>query len=298
MSMSYKFDRLVSFGPVLVDLLNHVDRIPPSGEDAYISSSTTMVGGSFNTESAAARLGLRTVLAGTVGTGHFAELIMEALRIEGIEFVGRRLSEIDSGFCFTMVEPNAERSFVTLVGAEEQLTSEQLSLVQLGRTDFLYLSGYHLISEPTAQVVKDWLLRDQANGAAIVFDPASVIEKIDPEFFEIMRSKAFLISCNAREFEFLKPSDSDAAFYLRRDGKNPVTLFQGGVQQLSVDSYPVANPKDTTGAGDVHCGALMAGLSSGLGWQQAIEQANLAAAYSITKTGGAWGPTREIITSL
>jgi sugar/nucleoside kinase (ribokinase family) len=296
--MSYKFDRLVSFGPVLVDLLNHVDRIPPSGEDAYISSSATMVGGSFNTESAAARLGLRTVLAGTVGSGHFADLIMEALRVEGIEFVGRRLSEIDSGFCFTMVEPNAERSFVTLVGAEAQLTKEQLSLVQLDGTDFVYLSGYHLISEPTAQVIKDWLLKDQVNGAAIVFDPASVIEKIDPEFFEIMRSRAFLISCNSREFDFLKPATTDAAFYLRRDGKNPVTLFHGGIQKLSVDAYPVAKPVDTTGAGDVHCGALMAGLASGLGWQQAIEQANRAAAYSITKTGGAWGPTREIITSL
>jgi ribokinase len=257
-----------------------------------------MVGGSFNTESAAARLGLRTVLAGTVGSGHFADLIMEALRVEGIEFVGRRLSEIDSGFCFTMVEPNAERSFVTLVGAEAQLTSEQLSLVQLDGTDFLYLSGYHLISEPTAQVVKDWLLKDQANGAAIVFDPSSVIDKIHPEVFEIMRSKAFLISCNAREFDFLQPAATDAAFYLRRDGKDPVTLFHGGIQKLSVDAYPVAKPVDTTGAGDVHCGALMAGLASGLDWQQAIQQANRAAAYSITKTGGAWGPTREIITSL
>jgi sugar/nucleoside kinase (ribokinase family) len=296
--MSYSFKRLVSFGPVLVDLLNHVDRIPPSGEDAYISSSTTMVGGSFNTESAAARLGLTTVLAGTVGTGHFADLIMEALRTEGIEFAGRRLSEIDSGFCFTMVEPNAERSFVTLVGAEEQLTVEQLSSVQLDESDFLYISGYHLISKTTSQVLRNWLMKDQDNGAAIVFDPSSVIDKIDPEFFEIMRSKAFLISCNAREFEFLKPAVGDTAFFLRRDGKNPVTLFHGSVHQLSVDAYPVANPKDTTGAGDVHCGALMAGLASGLDWQQAIGQANRAAAYSITKTGGAWGPTREIITSL
>lgn len=296
--MSARNDRLVSFGPVLVDLLNHVDRIPPSGGDAYISSSATMVGGSFNTESAAARLGLNTVLAGTVGTGHFADLIMEALAIEGIDFIGRRLSEIDSGFCFTMVEPNAERSFVTLVGAETQLTANQLSSTGLGQNDFVYLSGYHLISEPSAQVIKNWLLDDLANGAAIIFDPSSVIEKIDPEFFEIMRSKAFLISCNAMEFEFWKPAATDAAFYLRRDGKNPVTLLHRGIQQLSVKAHPVAIPKDTTGAGDVHCGALLAGLSKGLGWQSAIEQANLAAAYSITKTGGAWGPTREKLISL
>jgi sugar/nucleoside kinase (ribokinase family) len=296
--MVSRFHRLVSFGPAIVDLVNHVDRIPPSGQDAYISESETMVGGSFNTESAAARLGLDTVFAGTVGTGFYAELVMEALSSEGIKFAGRRVAEMDTGFCFTMVEPNAERTFVTRVGAEGLLTTQQLVSAKTKSTDFVYISGYHLVLEDSAEVLRHWLTNDLGNGAEIVFDPASVVDQINSDLLDLMRSKAFLISCNAREFEIFKPQPNDTARYLRRDGGNHVSLFRSGKMELSVPAHPVDNPKDTTGAGDVHCGALMAGLSLGLGWSESIELANRAAAYSITKTGGAWGPTSEILTSL
>lgn len=296
--MFASFNRLVSYGPSLVDLINHVDRIPPSGGDAYISESRTMAGGSFNTESAAARLGLRTIFAGTVGTGNFADILLSSLRAEGIDFLGRQIADVDTGFCFTMVEPSAERAFVTLVGAESQLTLDQLDSVALSETDFVYLSGYQFVTAESATALKQWLLMDKLNGAAIVFDPASVIDQIDEEYLELMREKSFLISCNAREFDIFKPAVKDKARYLRRDGENPVKLFEAGRQIMSVPAYPVKQAKDTTGAGDVHCGALMAGLSQGQSWQEAIELANRAAAYCVTKTGGSWGPSREILTSL
>ncbi|MEN9714216.1 MAG: hypothetical protein RLZZ164_880 [Actinomycetota bacterium] len=296
--MSSRFTRLVSFGPIVVDLINHVDRLPPSGGDARVSESVTMVGGTFNVESAASRLGLPTVFAGSVGTGFYSDLIMRDLAADNIEFAGRRLTNMDTGFCITLVEPNAERAFVTYTGADAELTLEQLTSIRVLPTDLVYICGYHLVWQNSKQAIIDWVKGDYSNGAAIVFDPSSMIDYIDPEFLDIMREKAFLISSNAREFEFYAPRVTDRALYLRRDGANPVTLFENGDAKLTVDAHPVANPKDTTGAGDVHTGALMAGLAEGLGWRAAIDQANRAAAYSVTRTGGAWGPTREQIASL
>jgi sugar/nucleoside kinase (ribokinase family) len=296
--MTSRFNRLVSFGPIVVDLINHVDRIPPSGGDAKILESVTMVGGTFNVESAAARLGLHTVFAGSVGTGIYSDLVTKALAQDGIEMRGRTLENLDIGLCITLVEPNAERAFATYTGADAQLTLEQLTAVEVGPTDLVYICGYHLVWDGSKKAIMDWVTGDHANGAAIVFDPSSMIDYIDTEFLDVMRDKAFLISSNAREFDFYQPRVTDRALYLRRDGGNPVTLFENGEAKLTVDAHPVASPKDTTGAGDVHTGALMAGLAEGLGWRDAIDLANRAAAYSVTRTGGAWGPSRAQLASL
>lgn len=296
--MSSRFNRLVSFGPIVVDLINHVDRIPPSGGDAKIFESVTMVGGTFNVESAAARLGLHTVFAGTIGTGIYSDIVTKALHDDGVEMRGRILENVDIGLCITLVEPNAERAFATYTAADAQLTIEQLTAVEVGPTDLVYICGYHLVWDGSKQAIIDWVRGDYANGAAIVFDPSSMIDYIDPEFLDLMREKAFIISCNAREYEFYEPRVTDRAVYIKRDGGNPVQMFECGDLKLTVDAHPVANPKDTTGAGDVHTGALMAGLAQGLNWRDAIDLANRAAAYSVTRTGGAWGPTSAQLASL
>jgi len=59
-------------------------------------------------------------------------------------------------------------------------------------------------------------------------------------------------------------------------------------------SVPVqaVKPLDSTGAGDVHMGALIAFLAEGHGWRAALELANRAAAFSVQVRGGASGPTR------
>ncbi|MFM6963798.1 MAG: sugar kinase, partial [Micrococcales bacterium] len=95
--MSSRFNRLVSFGPIVVDLINHVDRMPPSGGDAKILESVTMVGGTFNVESAAARLGLHTVFAGSIGHGIYSDIVTKALQEDGIEMRGRVLENLDVG---------------------------------------------------------------------------------------------------------------------------------------------------------------------------------------------------------
>jgi sugar/nucleoside kinase (ribokinase family) len=50
---------------------------------------------------------------------------------------------------------------------------------------------------------------------------------------------------------------------------------------------------DSTGAGDVHVGALLAGLARGLALPEATLFANRAAAYAVGQRGPAAGPTEK-----
>ena len=50
---------------------------------------------------------------------------------------------------------------------------------------------------------------------------------------------------------------------------------------------------DSTGAGDVHVGAMLAGLARGLPLPEAVLLANRAAAYAVGRWGAATGPTED-----
>jgi len=296
--MTSKYQRLISFGSTIVDIINFVDHLPNRGADALVRESLVMCGGAYNVESAAARLGLKTLHAGSVGTGSYGNIVMDAMATDGIDFVGRRVSEVDTGYCFTMVEPDGERSFVTYAAAESMVTFEQLQSVEVRPDDAIYISGYDLAYANSREAVKSWIMSDAANRGDIFFDPATLVRSIDPEVIEALRGKAYLITLNEMEFEVLSPRVGDKALFLQRNGIRDVVLFENATPIASVPTYAVENPLDTTGAGDVHVGALIASLATGLNWHEAIARANKAAAHSVTQKGGACGPSAEELGNL
>lgn len=296
--MPSKYQRLISFGSTIVDIINFVDHLPERGGDALVSESLVMTGGAFNVESAATRLGLKTLHAGTVGSGFYGNIAMEDMRKEGIEFVGRRLDELDTGYCFTMVEPDGERSFVTYAAAEAMVTVEQLQSIEIRSDDAIYISGYDLAYASSREAVKDWILSDHADAADIFFDPSTMVASIDKDVIEALRHKAYVITLNETEFEYLSPRSSEEALFLQRNGVRDAVLFDRANPVAIVPTFPVHNPLDTTGAGDVHTGALIASLAAGFDMHDSIARANKAAAISVTKKGGASGPTLAAIGNL
>jgi sugar/nucleoside kinase (ribokinase family) len=257
-----------------------------------------MTGGAYNVESAASRLGLKTLHAGTVGTGVYGSMTMESMAKDSIDFVGRRLDDVDTGYCFTMVEPDGERSFVTYAAAEAMVTVDQLMDVEIRPTDAVYISGYDLSYASSREAVKQWILSDHADIADIFFDPSTMVSAIDMDVIEALRHKAYVITLNEMEYEVLSPRAGEEALFLQRNGVRDTVLFENANPIANVPTYAVDNPLDTTGAGDVHTGALIASLAVGMEWHDAIARANKAAAYSVTQKGGACGPTAEVLGNL
>ena len=67
-------------------------------------------------------------------------------------------------------------------------------------------------------------------------------------------------------------------------------------EEYQIVPCPQVQAVDTTAAGDTFNGALVVGLSDGLNLRDAIEFANKAAAYSVTKMGAqASAPSRNDI---
>ena len=190
-----------------------------------------------------------------------------------------------------MVEPSGERTFVTTQGAEARLDIEHLRGVEVRPTDAVYVSGYDLVYQGSREVLGEWLCEDRLNGAALFFDPGPLLDQIDPDVLELIRREAFLITCNEAEFEFMQPRVDDRALFARRIGAQGCELYECAYLRQSIAAEP-ANVIDTTGAGDVHTGALIAFLAEGRSWPESLAMANRAAAFSVQLRGGASGPTR------
>ena len=292
--MIRRFNRLVSLASSVVDITAFVDALPMPGGDTLASSSMVAVGGSFNVESAAARLGLPVVHAGSSGEGPNTRMLRDALAAEGIVDVGRKYGDDDLGICITMVEPSGERTFVTTQGAESRLDIGHLKSLKVLPTDAVYLSGYDLVYEGSKDALATWLQEGHLDGAALFFDPGPLVDQIDHDVLEWIRREAFLITCNEAEFEFLKPRLDDRALFARRIGAQGCELYECAERRQSIAAEK-ANAIDTTGAGDVHTGALIAFLAEGRSWAEALMLANRAAAFCVEHRGGASGPTRSQI---
>ena len=73
--------------------------------------------------------GMDVVFAGQYGTGPFGDVVRQALEESGVTVVQPGLPDGDSGYCVALVDATTERTFVTSVGAEGQLTRADLDRV-------------------------------------------------------------------------------------------------------------------------------------------------------------------------
>ena len=284
------FKRMVSLGSALLDVSMRIPGLPPKGGDAFADVGFSMIGGGHNTDSAAARLGLPVVHVGSIGTGLSSEQYLLEAAKDGITFAGQVLEDRDLGICVTLFEPDGERTFITHAGAEHQLSLDFLKSLKLGPTDAVYLTGYELFHPGSGKPLGEWLLSNPLNGAALFFDPTSVVDQIDQEVLEWIRREAFVITVNEWEFEKLQPRETDRALFVRRIGAEGSEMYEAAQLRHKVAGVPV-EVVDTTGAGDVHTGALIAALAAGKNWPESLAVANRAAAFCVTKFGGPTGPT-------
>jgi sugar/nucleoside kinase (ribokinase family) len=298
--------RLVGLTSILVDVAVTVPGLPPRGGDVVAKPTSRAPGGGINALAAAARLDMPVVYAGAHGTGVNGQAVREALAAEHIGVISRPDPVDDTGWCLAMVEPDGERTFVTVPGAEAALGLGDLRALQaqLTSTDALYVSGYDLAYEGSGHALATWLaplLPHDEGGPYVVLDPGPLVADIPVDRLRAALSRTDLVSASAPELgaiEALAPGAvNPSAVVLRRYGPAPVELrwddVSTGTRQTLVvpTTPPPGRVVDTNGAGDTHLGALLAALAADGDWTTAIGIANQAAAWSLTRRGAATGPT-------
>jgi len=297
--------RLVSLGNVIIDIVAEIATLPERGTDVLASAAGIEVGGGFNLMAAASRQGLSVAYAGGLGHGPFGDLARRTLAAEGIALLlpDTKADREDTGFDVVLVDAGGERTFITAVGAEARLTRQRLDHVDLRATDALAISGYGMLHDANRRAILQRLPRLHS-GTIVCYDPGPLGHTVPDHVTEALYHRVDWWSCNEREAALITgltdPAQGAAALQARlqhgsvviRSGMSGCVVARPGERVLEVPGVPVA-VVDTTGAGDAHLGAFIAGLAAGGDAQTAARRANVVAAMTVTRRGPATSPTAE-----
>ena len=295
--------RLLHTGQVIVDLVMGLDTLPASGGDVLANSASFQVGGGFNVMAAARRNGLPVVYLGRHGDGRFGELARAAMQAEGIEMALAASAGKDTGLCVSLTEASTERTFISHLGAEGELSADDLAQIVPRVDDYVYVSGYSLLLEGKAQPLLDWLLA-LPREIVVVFDPGPLVKAPDSALMRALLPRIDIWTSNGPEaLAFTGAADMTQALPMLnqhlqallvvRDGPNGCWVGRGA-QIEHVPGFKV-QAVDSNGAGDAHAGVFIAGLAKGLNPAEAARRANAAAALAVTRWGPATSPgTAEV----
>lgn len=306
--------RLVFAGEAIVDVVMRVPALPPRGGDALATSAEITAGGGFNVMAAAARQGLPVRYAGGHGTGQWGDVIRAALAAEGIGLLRPPDQERDTGFDVALVEPDAERTFVTHLGAEAVRGPRAWDAVRTEPGDAVYVSGYGLVPPESSPALGAWAA-SLPSGVLLFMDPGPLVAQIPAAVLDPVLARCDWLSCNHREAVLLAntglscassagPPDDPAAAARRLLARGAAAniLVRAGATGCYVALLASSNvvhvrapnvtAVDTTGAGDAHSGVFLAALADGLSPLGAAARANAAAAFAVTRHGPATSPTR------
>jgi sugar/nucleoside kinase (ribokinase family) len=292
--------RVIHTAQALVDVVVEVDAVPVRGGNAVATSYHRYAGGAVNILLAAARSGATAVLAGSVGAGPNGDLVRTALAAEDVAVSSPPVPGLDTGICVVMVEPSAERTFVTTQGAERQVSPGSLETSTPAPGDLVCVSGFSL-AERTRDPLLEWL-DGLADGTVVVLDPGSGFGALETAVRERMLGRTAVWTSNADEATdvtgLADPAESVVgvaallgadAVVVVRDGPKGCHVREGG-HTAYVPGYP-QEPVDTNGAGDCHTGVLVAERARGTDWVTAARRANAAGAIKVTRRGPATAPT-------
>ena len=294
--------RVIHTAQALVDAVMEVPSLPARGGTSWPPATTATPGGAVTILLAAARSGAHCVHAGAVGTGPNGDLVREALARDGVRLSSPPVADLDTGVCVVLVEPSAERSFVTTQGAERHITVESLAASEPATGDLVCVSGYSLVGRTRDPLVA-WLAT-LADDVVVVLDPGATFAELDARTRDAVLDRTSVWTGNAEESAALsgvtgvEESAQVIASLLRpdavtivRDGPRGCAVREGG-RTAYLPGHP-QRPVDTNGAGDTHTGVLLAERAGGASWTGAAVRANAAGAIKVTRRGPDTPPTRE-----
>lgn len=301
--------RLLVIGSTCTDVIIRLRHLPVTGEDMHPLWQRFAMGGcAYNAARIAKAAGIDMRLVTPVGTeGVYSEFVMQNLNKNGfsgpVTVPGKQ-----NGCCYCFVEDGGERTFVSLHGIEYSFDSEYMSGLTGESFDYTYVCGLE-IEESTGGELISWLETHvnspeaDINAGTLLYAPGPRGAGIDAEkTARILRLHPIL---HMNESEALAMSgqtsveDAAQALFSMTGNMVIITLGERGVlwctPDRSVHTMPAVPNEivDTIGAGDAHCGAVLAGLCIGLSEDDCFRFAN-SVSSAVVGTEGASLPDGKV----
>lgn len=279
---------LLVLGNAMVDHSYALPRLPQAGETLLATGKRAAPGGKgLNQAVVAHRAGAKVRFVAALGDDPDGRLIRATLAAEGLATDGLVTVDSPSDESAILVGADGENLIVSTAAAAAALPRElaEAEAGALAPGDRLLLQG-NLTREATESAMLAARGRSASvllNPAPIAFDYAGLLELADVAVF----------------------NEVEAAALGRRRAK--VTVLTRGARGLVLEGpdgaleipAPPVQAVDATGAGDVVCGVLAAGLELGLPMPASLRWAVAAAALKVARAGAFAGlPTAAELAEL
>jgi ribokinase len=284
---------IVVLGSLNMDLVVRTARIPRPGETVHGHDFHTVPGGKgANQAAAAARLGARVTMLGSVGQDAFGDAMLDNMMLQGVEtgYIRRDRRE-PSGIALIEVQEDGDNSIVVAAGANGRVSIEDVdhAIELIWGASFLVLQF-----EVPLPVVEYAIGLAASKGVPVILNPAPAYP-VDSGFL----TGVYCLVVNETEAETLTgqpvidvTSAKAAGTELQARGV-PVVIVTLGAQGavLVAEGKPLHVPArdvpvvDTTAAGDAFIGGLVASLDRGMDLPDAVRYATCAGTLAATVLG-------------
>jgi len=271
-----------NLGSINADMVYDVPHLPGAGETLAAGGLDRFLGGKgANMSVAAARAGARVAHIGAIGAdGRWAR---DRLTEYGVDT--RHIVEVDiaTGHAIIAVDAEGENLIILYPGANRALEVSQLgqALASAHTGDLLVMQN-----ETNAQVEAARLGRELGLTVCYAAAPfkAQAVKAVLPylDFLILNEVEAEQL----RQETGMGVADLPVRHVIVTLGSKGARYLQQGCEPVDFAAHKV-QAVDTTGAGDTFTGYVLAGMDRGMPMEQAILQANRAAALMVTRHGTA-----------
>ena len=285
-------------GAAVMDMVARADALPERGGDIAADVTGFHLGGcALNIALGLKQLGIHSRNLLPVGEGMWSDRLRREMAAREITS-DLQVHGADNGWCLALVEPDGERTFISIDGIENQWQPGWLTDAT-PQNGLVYVSGYQLGAKQ-GTVLLDWL-ETLPDAVRVVVDFGPRLDVMPEERIRRVIRPGVILTLNEREATLLGFTDDAEAFCRELNAKTgELVVLRCGEKGSyyfaeASDCGWIAARKitvaDSIGAGDSHCAGLLAGLSLGLTHWQSMTLANCVAAYVVSQTGGDCAPT-------
>ena len=249
-----------------------------------------------NTMVTLASLGVRSILAGSVGEDELGNMYRTKLRESGV--VDHLVSKKDgvTGTSIILLTDDKERTMNTYLGANRLFTADDVDESVADSADLFYFTGYMWDTENQKNAVMKAMKLFKEKGKLVAFDVADpfAVGRYRAKFHELISTYCDIVFANSEEARYLM-DNYDPYECCRSLGKLcPISIVKNGKKGsfisdhrtiTKIDSYGSVTPMDTTGAGDTYAAGFLYGYLTGRSIVDACNIASYLAGEIISRIG-------------
>ena len=286
--------KLAVIGSNMIDVISYTDIMPVAGETREVKDFAINCGGKgANQAIAAAKLGADVLMITTIGDDIFGKMVLDNFNAYHVDTKYVQTAKGSSnGIATILVDESSQNRILINKGANTYLTAVDVEAAALDLQQCALCILQLEINLNTVYAAIEFANKHQI---PLLLNPAPAIAELDLD----MACKCDFFVPNETELNILTglPVESEAeikkaALTLVDRGLKNVIVTMGSRGSLWVNKehcehVPAYNVHavDTTGAGDAFIGCFAAVYVKTKDILQAIQQATLFAALSVTKTG-------------